>query len=184
MLDGVLKIFLNHVVESNQCALASFMEQSQSRMYAAYYLQVQQASQDVSNEASEANLSVSDEMLSLAVYLDTLAVFGALLLLEGPPALKASNLDLARRNNARQGIYSAVQGRNRVLTNQSLSLQLDIDKLFSQRVKIYEILPHTANVDAIVNAQLKACIPCKRHSLLGASDRTIVCILGVAEDIT
>lgn len=95
------------------------------------------------------SLTISDRAKDFLVYLDTLAHHGYLLFLEAPPQVRGGggmDRDLARRGAGRQSI---------AMGNTNLALQMDIERLFSQRVKIFPTITAKSGNDVIVNTVLK-----------------------------
>ncbi len=94
------------------------------------------------------SLTISDQAKDFLLYLDGLAHNGYLFFLEASPQVRGNSgldRDLARRGGGRQ---SVVVGNN-------LALQMDIERLFSQRVKIFSPINTITGNEVIVNTIIK-----------------------------
>lgn len=164
-LDGTCQSFLTTFVETNRRLLAQQVEKYQSRLYSSQYTILcaeaatmgtassadSQRSTGDSQDLSRVAVSVSEDILAIATYLDLYTVYCAMILGEQPPLVRgaAADRDTMRRASMRHNIGGGANA-------QSLTLQLDIDRLFSQKMRIFDAIEASSSMDVLVNAQLKA----------------------------
>ena len=122
-------------------------------------------------------------MIDFAVGLDALAVVCCVLLAEAPPPPKFSSVSVERDlNRIRSGAIAARQNRG----GARAGLQLDIDRLFAQQIRVFEGASLTSpTLDAVLGTVLKASFKSAQeysrlHTFYGA-DRNHHCLLVQAE---
>lgn len=149
-------MFINTFLESNRVIVTRKVEIAQSHLYVASS-QAPSHTTDGNIDYSTITVELKDEMIEIAKFLDRFTFYCILIFMEPLPSSKNVNVDrdLLRRAALRHSVVSAGQGQISGLANQSLTLQLDIDRLFSRRVKVFERLKADATVDALVGSMLK-----------------------------
>lgn len=152
-MNTLCRNLLTAFVDANRLSLVSRIESIQSLLYTTYYNLVRQVdahTEESVDRKTWEDLRVSADVIDVAAVLDHYAMFCAMVLGEQPPMPKAAGVDrdLIRRANMRQSIVASSY-------NQSLTLQLDIDRLFSQKVIIFDTIQSTSSMDTLVNALLK-----------------------------
>lgn len=106
-------------------------------LYYSVYTVVQNGPHQTLSKA----VTVSTAVLNLVEYLDLVASYCFLLLLEVPPQIRFGNdRDILRRSGGRTGPNS---------------VQMDIDRLFSQNIKVFSVLPSECGAEFILNTILK-----------------------------
>lgn len=139
-LQAAEQAFLERYVTTNRHALAQAMHTYCLRLFAANYDKMDES------EDKDVSVAVGADMLVMAGHLDSYGLHAALLLQEQPPVRAA---DTVRRAGHRQSIAANANA-------QSLTLQLDMDRLFSQKVAVCERIVAGASMDVLVNAMVKA----------------------------
>ncbi len=106
-------------------------------LYRSVYTTVQNSP----NQSLNKTVAVSNAVLNLVEYLDLVASYCFLLLLEVPPQVRFGNdREILRRSGGRTGPNS---------------VQMDIDRLFSQNIKVFSVLPSECGTEFILNTIFK-----------------------------
>eukprot|EP00981_Chlorochromonas_danica_P006792 scaffold1490_cov162-Ochromonas_danica.AAC.38 len=157
-IGWLTKMFTNTFLESNRVIVTKKVEIAQSHLYAASSQAPSSHTTDGNIDYSTITIELNDEMIEIAKFLDSFTLYCILIFMEPLPSSKNVNVDrdLLRRAAMRHSVVSAGQGQISGLANQSLTLQLDMDRLFSRRVRVFERLKADATVDALVGSMLKA----------------------------
>ena len=162
--------------------LASFVETN--AYHRAHQLTLALFAQDNPHRNSPGNpRDNSSLMFDFAVGLDALAVVCCVLLAEAPPPPKFSSVSVERDlNRIRSGAIAARQNRG----GARAGLQLDIDRLFAQQIRVFEGAALTSpTLDAVLGTVLKASFKSAQeysrlHTFHGP-DRNHHCLLVQAE---
>ena len=164
--------------------LASFVETN--AYHRAHQLTLALFAQDAAVHPSSSTSSHHHNpslMIDFVVGLDALAVVCCVLLAESPPPPKFSSVSVERDlNRIRSGAIAARQNRG----GARAGLQLDIDRLFAQQIRVFEGASLTSpTLDAVLGTVLKASFKSAQeysrlHTFYGV-DRNHHCLLVQAE---
>jgi hypothetical protein len=144
-LQNSIQSLLTLYIECNARNSAEFLS-------ALFFEHYQQHSSKISNYSPGGNVTlksaaISTKLLYFLEYLDQVSVSSYLLFNENPP-VKTSHQDIRRQATTRQSI---TMGN----TSNNLALQMDIERLFSQRVKVFTPCQPNSGPEYVIGAILK-----------------------------
>jgi hypothetical protein len=121
-----------------------------SNAFLEHFLQNPRGTVDNHSNNNVKSVTISSHLISYLEYLDQIAINSYLLLNEQPPHLKSSThleRELIRRTaNTRSSI---------AMGNNNLALQMDIERLFSQQVKIFTPMQPNSGTEYLIGTILK-----------------------------
>eukprot|EP01038_Epipyxis_sp_PR26KG_P014371 gene14371-19274_t len=147
-----LQLLFKKFIEINAEFSSQYLSQSQYDIYIHYY------DSHSSNEAP-AKVAISNKVLQFAKYLDKMTVMGCIMLSESPPQLKMAPMerDIMRRTSVARG---SIVGHN---------LHLDIERLFSQKIIVFDIISSKTTEEIIMNIILKAALKATQEVIRSVS---------------
>lgn len=154
-LTVTCELLLQSFVESNALHCASQLTRSQYEVFIEHYGPTSSSSGGSDKAGNAAHNLVNEGTLLTCKFLDLYALLCCVVLNEAPPPLKSHGLD---RDLMRRGGGAAAARASVVGGLGHHNLQLDIERLFTQRIKVFDRLPVSASLDLLVGAVIKVLI--------------------------
>jgi hypothetical protein len=153
ILETSIQTFLSLFVDMNASFAEESLASSSMEHFSSHYNKIGSQQNAISNTIR--SITLSSSMLQYIEFIDLLASYCFVLLSETPPHLKPNLVERDIRRMAGRQSMTAAGG----LGN---TLQMDIERLFSQRVKIFSSLLATSGSEMILGTILKVhfCFSC------------------------
>lgn len=141
---------LNQFVDHNQQLVSDATSLTTYATYTAHY-PPKDRDNDGEGGGDEAPLQVSitPALLDVVQYIESTLLCVCMVFGESPP------IPTPKSDGARRGVRQSMVSSN-TLTNQSMHIHLDMDRLFSQRVLIHTSLPPDGSLDMVMVSMYKA----------------------------
>jgi hypothetical protein len=146
ILETSIQTFLSLFVDMNASFAEESLASSSMEHFSSHYNKIGSQQNAISNTIR--SITLSSSMLQYIEFIDLLASYCFVLLSETPPHLKPNLVERDIRRMAGRQSMTAAGG----LGN---TLQMDIERLFSQRVKIFSSLLATSGSEMILGTILK-----------------------------
>lgn len=132
--------------------MSNILTDCHSELYSSFYTSVIST---IGSQVKKDNtkLSITSSIIWLLQYFDKFSSLVYILFLQQPPIYSRPERENLRRSSVARNINTSNTGT--VLSNQSLSLQMDIERLFTQKIKIIDIVPTTNNAEYLIKTLIK-----------------------------